>query len=144
MREALEEYFSDKGGKVSSRYLGEFLKKYAGRVAMGARFEACGISHHAVNWRIVVVDQNCWGKFTAPERRDSPNSPDSPTPDSAGTKNQAHSENRAGESGKKGESWESGESFPLDAEKTPEKISANLSPDTRSAGKKPNSYREVF
>lgn len=123
LREALEEHFTDKGGRVNSRYLGEFLKKYAGRVDMGARFEPSGISHHAVNWQIVIVDKARWGKFTDPERRDSPNSPDSPPPDSAGTKNQAHSGNRAGESAKKGESWESGESFPPDPQKTPEKFS---------------------
>lgn len=123
MREALDEHFTDRKGAVSSRYLGEFLKKYAGRVEIGAKFENVGVSHHAVNWRVIVVDKVRWGKFTDPERRDSPNSHDSPPPDSAGTKNQAHSGNRAGESAKKGESWESGESVPPDPQKTPEKFS---------------------
>ena len=136
IKEALEEHFADRGGKVNSRYLGEFLKKYAGRVDVGARFEASGISHHAVNWRVVVVDKARFGKFTQPERTDSPNSPDSPSPNSAGTKNQAHSENCAGESVKKGESGEPGESVRSDAKKTPEKFS--------DAGAAKTVYREVF
>ena len=63
MREELEENYS-KGGKVNSRYLGEFLKKYAGRVDMGARFENAGNYGTRVLWRVVVVDKTRWGKFT--------------------------------------------------------------------------------
>ena len=96
MREALEEHFTDKSGRANSRYLGEFLKKYAGRVEIGARFDANGISHHAVNWRVVIADKSRFAKFTEPGETDSPNSPDSPAPH--------------GMSAQKGESWESGES----------------------------------
>ncbi len=97
MREALEEHFTDKNGRANSRYLGEFLKKYAGRVEIGARFDANGISHHAVNWRVVIADKSRFAKFTEPGETDSPNSPDSPAPH--------------GMSAQKGESWESGESI---------------------------------
>ncbi|MDG4560003.1 MAG: toprim domain-containing protein [Candidatus Competibacter sp.] len=97
MREALEEHFTDKSGRANSRYLGEFLKKYAGRVEIGARFDANGISHHAVNWRVVIADKSRFAKFTEPGETDSPNSPDSPAPH--------------GMSAQKGESWESGESI---------------------------------
>ena len=128
MKEALEEHFTDKSGKVNSRYLGEFLKKYAGRVDIGARFEASGISHHAVNWRVVMVDKNRFGKFNQPAGNNSPDSHDSPQPDSARTKNQAHSENYEGESVKKGESRESRESISVDAEILPEKISVEPIP----------------
>ena len=137
MKEALEEHFADRGGKVSSRYLGEFLKKYAGRVDMGARFEASGISHHAVNWRVVVVDKARFGKFTQPERTDSPNSPDSPSGEFTDPPKQtAQTAQTAKPSSEKGESGESGESIPPGPEKTPEKFS--------DAGTAKTVYREVF
>ena len=80
MKEVLEEHFTDKGGKINSRYLSEFIKKYIGRVDIGARFEADGVSHHAVNWRAVIVDKVRFGQFFQPERTNSPNSPNSPNP----------------------------------------------------------------
>lgn len=55
--EALEEYFKDsRTGAFSSRYVGEFLKKYARRVEQGARFEDAGPHGTRVLWRIKVVD----------------------------------------------------------------------------------------
>ncbi len=57
LREALDEYFKDsRTGAFSSRYLGEFLKKYARRVEQGARFEDAGPHGTRVLWRIKVVD----------------------------------------------------------------------------------------
>lgn len=133
MKECLEEQFTDKGGKASSRQLGDFLKKYAGRVDMGARFEASGISHHAVNWRIVIVDKVRFGKFTQPERTDSPNSPNSPngkfTPPAEIT---AQTAQTAKPGSGKGESRESRESVSPDAQKTPEKISVASADDLTS------------
>lgn len=64
MKEALEEHFTDKGGKVSSNSIGYFLRQYAGRIIGGARFEAYGNSNPRQNWRIVIVDKSQWGKFT--------------------------------------------------------------------------------
>jgi hypothetical protein len=128
MKEALEEHFSDKSGKISSRYLGEFLKKYAGRVDIGARFESSGISHHAVNWRIVIVDKNRFGKIYAPEGNNSPDSHDSPksphwksskSPEAA-----AQADPPKAPPPQTGESGEFGESVSPGPEILPEKISA--------------------
>lgn len=127
MKECLEEHFTDKGGKMNSRYLGEFLKKYAGRVDIGARFEACGISHHAVNWRIVIVDKVRFGVFSSPKGNDSPNSPDSPngkfSPLRESTAQTVQTEKPDSEKWESRESRESRESIPLGPQKTPEKIS---------------------
>lgn len=96
MREALEEHFTDKSGRANSRYLGEFLKKYAGRVETGAKFDTKGTSQRAVNWRVAIVDKSRFAKFADRGETDSLDSRDSPQPQSA--------------SGNKSESGESGES----------------------------------
>lgn len=96
MREVLEEYFADKGGRANSRYLGEFLKKYAGRVEIGAKFDTKGTSQRAVNWRVAIVDKSRFAKFADRGETDSLDSRDSPQPQAA--------------SGNKSESGESGES----------------------------------
>lgn len=57
LREALEEHFKDsRSGALSSRYVGEFLKKYARRIEQGARFEDTGSYGTRALWRIKVVD----------------------------------------------------------------------------------------
>ncbi len=109
MREALEEHFTDRKGAVSSRYLGEFLKKYAGRVEIGAKFENVGISHHAVNWRVIVVDKVRWGNFLG-EGEPTPQTPTTP-PQPPNHRTYA------------GESGELGESVHPSPEISPEKIS---------------------
>ena len=109
MREALDEHFADRKGAVSSRYLGEFLKKYAGRVEIGAKFENVGISHHAVNWRVIVVDKVRWGNFLG-EGEPTPQTPTTPPPP-------PNHRTYTGESG------ELGESVPPSPEISPEKIS---------------------
>ena len=63
MREALDEHFTDRKGAVSSRYLGEFLKKYAGRVEIGAKFEHAGSYGSRVLWQIAIQDKARFGKF---------------------------------------------------------------------------------
>ena len=63
--DVLEEGFTDKQGKISSRYVGEFLKKYAGRVELGARFEHVGNYGTRVLWRVVIVDDKRFLNFLA-------------------------------------------------------------------------------
>ena len=63
MREALEEHFTDKNGRANSRYLGEFLKKYAGRVEIGAKFECAGSYGTRALWRMVIQDKSRFAKF---------------------------------------------------------------------------------
>jgi len=63
--DVLEESFTDKQGKISSRYVGEFLKKYAGRVELGARFEHVGNYGTRVLWRVVIVDDKRFLNFPA-------------------------------------------------------------------------------
>lgn len=95
--EVLDDGFTDKQGKLSSRSIGEFLKRYCRRVEIGARFEESGISHQAQIWRVVIVDEQRFRNFIAtveqtPQTPKTPQGPPSTTP-------------------RNGESWESGESI---------------------------------
>ncbi|MBZ4192729.1 MAG: hypothetical protein LAE24_00255 [Candidatus Contendobacter sp.] len=63
--DVLEESFTDKQGKISSRYVGEFLKKYAGRMEIGTRFEIAGNYGTRVLWRVVIVDEKRFQNFLA-------------------------------------------------------------------------------
>ncbi|MBK8751712.1 MAG: hypothetical protein IPL99_08705 [Candidatus Competibacteraceae bacterium] len=57
LHETLTEFFSDaKSGKVSSRYMGEFIAKYQRRIECGARFEAAGKYGARVLWRVFLTD----------------------------------------------------------------------------------------
>jgi len=58
----LEEHFTDRRGEISSRTIGEFLKHYARRVEIGARFEEWGSSQNRQIWRVVITDQDRWRK----------------------------------------------------------------------------------
>lgn len=82
LKECLEEHFSDKGGKVSSNAIGYFLRKYAGRILAGARFEAYGGNAARSAWRVVVLNESQFkaekGKFTDPGKH--PNNPNHPNP----------------------------------------------------------------
>lgn len=57
LHEVLSEHFSDRRGEISSRFLGEFLKRNARRIELGARFEATGTTQNRTTWRIVLMDQ---------------------------------------------------------------------------------------
>ena len=118
LREVLEEHFTDKSGKVSSRYLGDFLKKYVGRVDIGVRFENAGNYGTRVLWRIVIVDKARFGKFTHPAELTAQTAQTAQTakrhPDTAVPPD---------ESLQSVQSVQSMQSVPSGSEKTPEKIS---------------------
>ena len=63
--DVLEESFTDKQGKISSRSIGEFLKRYSRRVEIGARFEEWGTSQNRQIWRVVIVDERRFQNFLA-------------------------------------------------------------------------------
>lgn len=119
--EVLSDHFTDRRGEISARHIGEFLKRYAGRVESGVKFCAAGESQRAVVWRVAVVDPDRFTGFCQKHHRQGElthqthvthreGSPDNKP--SQG--NQGHSKSRAGESGGesgvKSESRESGES----------------------------------
>ena len=58
LHEVLSEHFSDRRGEISARLLGEFLKRNARRIELGARFEATGTTQNRTTWRLVPVDPN--------------------------------------------------------------------------------------
>ena len=95
LRDVLEEHFTDRRGDVSGRIIGDFIKKYARRVEIGARFERDGTSHHAAIWRVKILDPHRWQKFST-EGNSPPQTPQTPQ--------QRKSWNRGfGESGESGE-----------------------------------------
>ncbi len=58
LHETLTEFFSDpKSGKISSRYMGEFIAKYQRRIECGARFEVSGERHKVKQWRVFITDK---------------------------------------------------------------------------------------
>ena len=127
LKECLEEHFSDKGRKVSSNAIGYFLRKYAGRILAGARFEAYGGNAARSAWRVVVLNESQFeaekGKFTDPGKH--PNNPNHPNPkphpnppENAGNPHSTVDPSSA-------EGWDGCHSWdiPPDAEKTPETIS---------------------
>ena len=58
LRETLQEHFADdRRGGISARYLGEFLKKFKGRIENGARFDLAGVSHSAKLWRVSITNK---------------------------------------------------------------------------------------
>lgn len=56
LHEVLSEYFSDRNGEISTRLLGEFLKRHARRIEHGARFEPAEKYGARQKWRVIVVD----------------------------------------------------------------------------------------
>ncbi len=58
LHDVLSEHFTDRRGEISSRFIGEFLKRYARRIEHGARFEAAEKYGARQKWRIAVVNQN--------------------------------------------------------------------------------------
>ena len=70
LREVLEEHFADRKGAITSNGIGYFLRQHAGRILMGARFEAYGGNAARVAWRVVVLDANLFererGKISNP------------------------------------------------------------------------------
>ena len=105
--DVLEEHFTDKRGEISSRVIGEFLKRYARRVEIGARFEEYGSSQHRQFWRVKILDPQRWRKFSG----------------EGYSTHSTHSTHTRGFGGE-GESCESGESAPLHTENFAEKVSA--------------------
>ncbi len=97
LKEALEEFFTDKGGKASSNAIGYFLRQYAGRIVAGARFEAYGNSNPRQSWRIVMLNESQFktekGKISAlPEHPYHPYHPYiNPHPNPAETAGNPHS-----------------------------------------------------
>lgn len=77
LRDVLEEHFTDRRGDMSSRIIGDFIKKYARRVEIGSRFEHDGISHHAAIWRVKILDPHRWQKFST-EGNSTPQAPQTP------------------------------------------------------------------
>ena len=58
LREVLQDHFTDnRRGGISTRYLGEFLSKFKGRIESGARFEQCESYRNTATWRIFIVDK---------------------------------------------------------------------------------------
>jgi len=59
LRETLQDHFADdRRGGISARYLGEFLKKFKGRIENGARFEKCGDDRNkVVLWRVAITNK---------------------------------------------------------------------------------------
>ena len=58
LRETLQDHFADdRRGGISARYLGEFLKKFKGRIENGARFEKCGDFRRAIQWRVFITNK---------------------------------------------------------------------------------------
>ncbi len=91
--DVLEESFTDKQGKVSSRSIGEFLKRYSRRVEIGARFEEWGTSQNRQIWRVVIVDEKRFLNFLA-----------SPNQTHQTHQTHKHQSTSPGESGESGES----------------------------------------
>ena len=60
--EVLDEHFTDNKGVISSRYLGEFFKKFVGRIEIGARFERADKYGTRAQWRVVIVDKERFQK----------------------------------------------------------------------------------
>lgn len=63
--EVLDDGFTDKQGKLSSRMVGEFLKRYCRRMEIGARFEEWGSSQNRMIWRVAIIDEQRFRKFLA-------------------------------------------------------------------------------
>ncbi|MCB1776813.1 MAG: hypothetical protein KDI50_05190 [Candidatus Competibacteraceae bacterium] len=63
--EVLEEHFTDKQGKINPRVLGDFFKRYANRVEIGARFEESGSYQNRQIWRVNIVNDDRFQKFLA-------------------------------------------------------------------------------
>ena len=61
--EVLNDHFQDRKGMISTRVIGEFLKKFSRRFEIGARFEERGSSQNRQIWRVVIADQNRFQKF---------------------------------------------------------------------------------
>ena len=58
LREILQDHFADdRRGGISARYLGEFLKKFKGRIENGARFEKHGDFRRAIQWRVFITNK---------------------------------------------------------------------------------------
>ena len=58
LRETLQDHFADdRRGGISARYLGEFLKKFKGRIENGARFEKVGDRQGVSTWRVFITDK---------------------------------------------------------------------------------------
>jgi|APTNR8051073442_1049403.scaffolds.fasta_scaffold05494_2 putative DNA primase/helicase len=127
MKEALEEHFTDKGGKVSSNTIGYFLRKYAGRIVAGLRFEAYGGNAARSAWRVVMSNES---QFKAEKGKVSdlpkyPNNPNHPNinlhpnpPENAGNPHSSVVQPT-------NEGWDGCHSWDIspDVQKTPEKIS---------------------
>lgn len=89
LKEVLEDHFSGKDGEPNSRNIGNFLKKHAGRVEVGARFERGGSSKRRELWRVKVLEKSRFlknfdefmhgGEKTHQTRPDSPDSPEPAT-----------------------------------------------------------------
>lgn len=138
MKECLEEHFTDKGGKISSNAIGYFLRKYAGRIVAGLRFERAGTVQHREQWRVIMVDKTRFetesGKNTRPAAESSQSSQSSPPPPNPHRRqNEAATENQRDtprytrqapcEDGCHGEDGENGEDIPPGAVIFPEKFS---------------------
>ncbi|HCB13400.1 MAG TPA: hypothetical protein DEP36_07520 [Gammaproteobacteria bacterium] len=61
--EVLNDHFQDRKGMISTRVIGEFLKKFSRRVEIGARFDGTEYGTRTL-WHVVIVDQNRLRKFT--------------------------------------------------------------------------------
>lgn len=59
----LVEYFTDRRGDLRSQLIGDFIRKHAGRVEIGARFDNVGSSQNAQIWRVKIVNQHRFQKF---------------------------------------------------------------------------------
>lgn len=105
--DVLEEHFTDKRGEISSRIIGEFLKRYVRRVEIGARFEEYGSSQHRQVWRVKILDPQRWRKFFS----------------EGNSTHQTHQTHKQG-FGRFSESGESGESASPHAENFAEKFNA--------------------
>ncbi len=56
LHDTLSEHFSDPRGDISTRSIGEFLKRHARRIEHGARFEPAEKYGTRQKWRVAVVD----------------------------------------------------------------------------------------
>lgn len=63
--DVLSEHFTDRRGKIRSQLIGEFIRKYARRVEVGARFENYGTNQDRQLWRVVVVDDKRFQEILA-------------------------------------------------------------------------------
>lgn len=59
----LKDHFTDRRGDLRSQLIGDFIKKYVGRVEIGARFENIGSSQNSQLWRVKIVNPDRFQKF---------------------------------------------------------------------------------